>query len=197
MFSLKEDYNLLINKDEVGLQSRDKDVVILHSPGETGRCNRHERKQHLNGIVLSHGFSASDRNGWCKKRSHKELLLIFEWSVCYFVGTHAVRVLSHMREETKTLPCSSQCQTSKCFMAEDRIVCIWHRGKLRHAKAVGFVCELAGNGSQGWITENRLHEFSESSPAGCVAWLTLRGWQDPRAQLKHWNYEFPSFQIFG
>ena len=42
-------------------------------------------------------------------------------------------------------------------------------GKLRHAKAAGFVCDSAGNGSQVWITENRLGEFSESSPAGCVA----------------------------
>lgn len=167
-------------------------MVILHSPGETGRCNRHERKQHLSGIVLS-----VQQKLRFKKKSRKELLLVFEWSDFYFIRTWAVWVLSHMREETKALSCSSQCQISKCFMAEDRTVCIWQTGKLRHARVVGFVCEPAANGSWGWITENRLCKFSESSPAGCIAWLKLRGWQDSRAKLKHWNYEFPSFQIFG
>lgn len=35
-------------------------------------------------------------------------------------------------------------------MAEDRNVCVWQRGKLRQAKAVGVVCEPAGSGSS-WV----------------------------------------------
>lgn len=148
---------------------------------------RHERKQHFSSLIL--GFLCpTEMGGVKKKKSHTE-------SCCLSLSDQSALLPGPTQEET--LPCSSQCQTSKHFIAENRNLCIWQRGKPRQAKVMGFAGEPIGNGSQGWITENRLCVFSESSPAGCIVWLALRGWQDSRAQLKHWNHELPSFQIFG
>lgn len=147
---------------------------------------RHERKQHLSSLLL--GFIVQQKRVVHKKKSHTK-------SCCLSLSDQSAPSSGPTQEER--LPCSSRCQISKHFRAENRNLCIWQRGKLRQEKLVGFVGQPIGNGSQGWTTENRLCEFSESSPAGCIVWLALRGWQDSRAELKHWNYELPNFQIFG
>lgn len=140
-----------------------KDVIILHSPGEAGRCQAWKKTA----FQQPHpGFSVSNRNGWCKTKSHTK-------SCCLSLSDQSALLLGPTQEEM--LPCSSQCQISKYFIAENRKLCIWQRGKPRQAKVVGFVGEPIGNGSQGWITENRLCVFSESSPAGCIVWLALKG----------------------